>query len=164
MSVAATGDSTHTGSIQGSWVRACGIDDLIVGRGVAVLGPDAVQAALFRIPTSETDREAAWARLHRIEADPGRYPQPVRWLPELARYACGRTGNPILDCELDPGGQGPWFSWAADLEQVRAAWRRAQPVLAQFRNLITWSEAGSSRLTLLATSLMEGIDYDQLEW
>ena len=113
---------------------------------------------------TETDREAAWARLHQIEADPGRYPEPVRWLPELARYACGRTGNPILDCELDPGGQGPWFSWAADLEQVRAAWRRAQPVLTQFRNLITWGEADSSRLTLLATSLMEGINYDQLEW
>ena len=112
----------------------------------------------------DRDRTGAWERLRAIEADPGRYPEPVRWLPELARYACGRTGNPILDCELDPGGQGPWFSWAADLEQVRAAWRRAQSVLAQFRNLITWGEADSSRLTLLDTYLMEGIDYDKLEW
>ena len=70
-------------------------------------------------PQTLADRAGVWERLRAIEADPGRYPEPVRWLPELARYACGRTGNPILDCELDPGGQGPWFSWAADLEQVR---------------------------------------------
>ena len=49
-------------SITGAWIPACTIDDLIVGRGVAVLGPDGVQAALFRIPAVETDREAAPGR------------------------------------------------------------------------------------------------------
>ncbi|MCH5645051.1 MULTISPECIES: nitrite reductase (NAD(P)H) small subunit [unclassified Gordonia (in: high G+C Gram-positive bacteria)] len=68
MSVAATGDSTPVtesvpeAAVPGVWVRACAIDDLIVGRGAAVLGPDAVQAALFRIPAAETDREAAPGR------------------------------------------------------------------------------------------------------
>ncbi|MBE7556815.1 MAG: hypothetical protein HS126_37710 [Anaerolineales bacterium] len=41
----------------------------------------------------QADRDAAWARLHAIEADPGLYPEAVRWLPELARWACHRTGN-----------------------------------------------------------------------
>ncbi|OZC31411.1 nitrite reductase (NAD(P)H) small subunit family protein [Gordonia polyisoprenivorans] len=42
----------------GQWVRACPFDRLVEGRGVAVLGPEGRQAALFRIPAAETDREA----------------------------------------------------------------------------------------------------------
>ena len=58
-------ETTPTGAAtacEGSWVRACLIDDLIVGRGVAVLGPGGVQAALFRLPAAESDREAAPGR------------------------------------------------------------------------------------------------------
>lgn len=51
-----------SGAVEGTWVRACSIDDLIVGRGVAVLGPRGEQAALFRLPAAETDREAAPGR------------------------------------------------------------------------------------------------------
>ncbi|ASR04407.1 nitrite reductase (NAD(P)H) small subunit [Gordonia rubripertincta] len=51
-----------SGAVEGAWVRACPIDDLIVGRGVAVLGPRGEQAALFRLPAAETDREAAPGR------------------------------------------------------------------------------------------------------
>ncbi|MCR8896325.1 nitrite reductase (NAD(P)H) small subunit [Gordonia sp. GONU] len=51
-----------SGAVEGIWVRACSIDDLIVGRGVAVLGPRGEQAALFRLPAAETDREAAPGR------------------------------------------------------------------------------------------------------
>ncbi|QTI68018.1 nitrite reductase small subunit NirD [Gordonia polyisoprenivorans] len=42
----------------GQWVRACPFDRLVEGRGVAVLGPQGSQAALFRVPAAETDREA----------------------------------------------------------------------------------------------------------
>lgn len=42
----------------GQWVPACPLDRLVEGRGVAVLGPDGRQAALFRVPAAETDREA----------------------------------------------------------------------------------------------------------
>lgn len=58
-------ETTPTGAAtvcEGSWVRACSIDDLTVGRGVAVLGPEGVQAALFRLPAAESDREAAPGR------------------------------------------------------------------------------------------------------
>ncbi|MGC4933712.1 nitrite reductase small subunit NirD [Gordonia sp. DT30] len=51
----------------GQWVRACPLEHLIEGRGVAVLGPDMTQAALFRISAAETDREAVGrSRLYAI--------------------------------------------------------------------------------------------------
>lgn len=55
-------ESNHPDSVPGEWVRACAIADLAVGRGVGVLGPDFEQAALFRIPAVETDREAVIGR------------------------------------------------------------------------------------------------------
>jgi hypothetical protein len=110
----------------------------------------------------EADRAAVWERLRAIEADPGRYPEPVRWLPELARWACQRTNNFILDRTFDLE-RGPWLSWQ-DPEQVRTAWRRARPVIEQFRRLTQWVETDQSRLTLLAYALMEGNHYDELEW
>ncbi|WP_197718399.1 nitrite reductase small subunit NirD [Gordonia insulae] len=48
--------------VPGEWVRACPLSDLAVGRGVGVLGPEFEQAALFRIPAMETDREAVLGR------------------------------------------------------------------------------------------------------
>lgn len=45
-------------AVPGTWVQACRLDHLIVGRGVAVLGPRGVQVALFRVPAAESDREA----------------------------------------------------------------------------------------------------------
>jgi hypothetical protein len=114
----------------------------------------------------QTDRDAAWARLHAIEADPGLYPEAVRWLPELARWACRRTGNHLLDREFDPNNDGPWLRWEAEseVEQTRSAWRRARPVIEQFRRLMDWYEADPSRLTLLANFLMEHINHEQLDW
>lgn len=48
--------------VPGRWVRACALDDLIPGRGVGVLGPGLEQAALFRVPAQEADREAVAGR------------------------------------------------------------------------------------------------------
>lgn len=54
--------TTHPEAVPGQWVRACALADLAVGRGAGVLGPDFEQAALFRIPAVETDREAVVGR------------------------------------------------------------------------------------------------------
>lgn len=120
---------------------------------------------------SEADREGVWSRLHTIEADPGLYPEPVRWLSELARWVCRRTGNHLLDRPAVVPGGGPspdnlWLRWTSDaeVEQVKSAWRRAQPVIDQFRRLMKWYEADPSRITLLANFLMEGINHEQLDW
>ncbi|WP_246222337.1 MULTISPECIES: nitrite reductase (NAD(P)H) small subunit [Gordonia] len=54
--------ATHPGAVDGSWVRACMLADLSIGRGVGVLGPDFEQVALFRVPAAESDREAGPGR------------------------------------------------------------------------------------------------------
>ncbi|MEE3850843.1 nitrite reductase small subunit NirD [Gordonia sp. LSe1-13] len=54
--------TTSPDAVPGTWVRACAIADLAIGRGAGVLGPDFEQAALFRIPAVETDREAVVGR------------------------------------------------------------------------------------------------------
>lgn len=45
----------HTSGVVGdtSWVPACRLDALVPGRGVAVLMPDGMQAALFLLATGE---------------------------------------------------------------------------------------------------------------
>ncbi|MGC4960472.1 nitrite reductase small subunit NirD [Gordonia sp. DT218] len=53
---------THPDAVPGEWVRACAVADLAIGRGAGVLGPDFEQAALFRVPAVETDREAVVGR------------------------------------------------------------------------------------------------------
>jgi len=112
----------------------------------------------------QQDREAIWQLLHGIEADPGRYPEPVRWLPELARWACHRTGNVMLDRHVDPYQAGPWFSWHHDLDEIRHAWRRAQPVIQVFQRLMNWYEHDSSNLAKLANFMMNGGNTDELDW
>lgn len=52
----------HPDAVDGTWVRACRLSDLSIGRGVGVLGPDFEQVALFRVPAAESDREAAAGR------------------------------------------------------------------------------------------------------
>ncbi|MCP4992928.1 MAG: hypothetical protein GY934_03945, partial [Gammaproteobacteria bacterium] len=67
------------------------------------------------------DQAQAWELLDEIESDPGQYPEPVRWLPELVRWACHQTGNPLLDQTFQPYQNGPWYPWD-DLDEVRYAW------------------------------------------
>jgi hypothetical protein len=113
----------------------------------------------------EQNRTSAWQRLEQIEADPGRYPEPVRWLPELARWACHRTGNFMLDQQFDPYHNGPWLTWREnDLLQVQTAWRRAKPVIEVFHRLMQWYEADSANLLKLADFLMQGGNCEQLDW
>lgn len=113
---------------------------------------------------SENDRKRVWSLLHQIEEDSGRYSDPVRWLPELGRWVCRRTGNPILDLKFNPRLNGPWFTWESDLEQLRAAWRRARPLIEQRRRLNDWYQRDQTRLGYLAKFLMEGVNSEQLDW
>lgn len=120
------------------------------------------------------ERARAWEILRAVEQNPGRYPEPVRWLPELARWVGHTTHNPILDLvkgadQLDAAAPGTtaWppgrFTWANDLAEVKSAWRRARPVIYQLERLERWVEADASRLSLLYTFFSEGT-YDQLDW
>jgi hypothetical protein len=118
---------------------------------------------------SAPERTQAWQRLQAIEADPGRFPEPVRWLPELARWACHTTGNPLLDLALPPQLHldSDWppvpFTWD-DLETVRVAWRRAKPVIAQLERLETWLKNDESRFIRLFEFFKEGKYDDEFNW
>ncbi len=113
---------------------------------------------------NDSDREMAWAMLSQIEADPGQYPEPVKWLPELARWACHSTGNFMLDRHFAPHRDGPWLTWADHLEEVKHAWRRAQPVIQAFHRLMAWYEADHGKLADLAKFIMNGGNCDNLDW
>lgn len=116
------------------------------------------------------EQARAWEILRGVEQNPGRYPEPVRWLPELARWVGHTTHNPILDLAAGAGNSdttAAWppsrFAWANDLAEVQSAWRRARPVIYQLERLERWIEADASRISLLYTFFSEG-SYDQLDW
>jgi hypothetical protein len=111
----------------------------------------------------EADRQRAWALLYTIENNPGQYPEPARWLPELARWACRRTGNVILDRHFDPYRDGPWFRWN-ELSEVQNTWQRAQPVIHALDRLRVWAEADPDNLAALARFLMRGGSTEPLNW
>jgi hypothetical protein len=113
---------------------------------------------------TDKDRGAVWQRLDDIAADPGRYPEPLQALEPVARWVCGRTGNIILDRSFQPYQDGPWFTWAEDLQRVRDTWQRARPVLDWGRRLEQWYQNDNSNLSKLAYFLMEGVDHDELDW
>jgi hypothetical protein len=111
----------------------------------------------------EADRQRAWALLDTIENNPDQYPEAVRWLPELARWACRRTGNVILDRQFSPYRDGPWFGWD-ELPEVQRAWQRAEPVIHALDWVQTWAEADPANLAALARFLMRGSSTEPLNW
>jgi hypothetical protein len=117
-------------------------------------------AELFDVESDwdELDREAAWERLYAIEADPEAYPELARWLPALARWACGCTDNPILQWSFAAHYQdnGPRFAWATDVDQARSAWQEAKPVIEQLDQLLVWCRESAENLVSLAEFLMTG--------
>lgn len=115
---------------------------------------------------NELSRNAAWARLHAIEVAPETYPESARWLPVLARWACGTTGNPILDWSFSSYYEQneKQFLWESDVEKARMAWQEAKPVIEQFDRLLQWCRKSAKNLANLAEFLMEGKNVERLDW
>lgn len=117
---------------------------------------------------SHNDRQAAWSRLGRIEADPGRYPEPVRALPQLARWVCHRSGNLILDTAFD--AYDPlcfsWIPWddQAQVTALRTAWPMAQRLIPKLNEIMEWYQDDPSTLVALADFLTEDTDDDALQF
>jgi hypothetical protein len=110
-------------------------------------------------------RKEAWGKLNHIETHPADYPDPLRFLPELARWACGNTGNPLLDHHFDPRRDGPWFRWDTELTAIQSAWRRAKPVYEAYLRLMEWYSRAPENLIYLA-DYITGDTYDasKLNW
>jgi hypothetical protein len=130
---------------------------LLTGPPIEVTTPRerAIELADLFENWTEADRQAAWGRL--VLA---RLPEPLRRLPELARWACHRTGNPILDRTFDPESSESWFTWAGDLPAVRRYFRQARPLIEELERLMAWYERDPNRhLAMIADILTE--DYSQ---
>ncbi|MCK6623653.1 MAG: hypothetical protein DPW09_30895 [Anaerolineae bacterium] len=80
----------------------------------------------------EEDKDEACWRLETLDASS--LPEPLAWLPEMARYACGETGNIFLDKypDWEDWTEG-WFRWdnSNHLELLRQEWVEAQSALAR---------------------------------
>ncbi len=107
------------------------------------------------------DRAAAWRFLKRIESDPLLWPEPARKLPELARWACHQTENPLLDQHFDPYNLGPWHTWHTEAHQLTSCWVRARPVIDAFQCLMTWYEHDPGRLASLAHFIITGAELER---
>ncbi|MCK6623679.1 MAG: hypothetical protein DPW09_01955 [Anaerolineae bacterium] len=112
---------------------------------------------------TKAERQAAWARLRDVEENPDQYPELVRELPNLARWATHTTGNPLLDWpplewihnHLRQPQHFYRFSWD-DVSLVRMLWRQVQPIIGQLKHLAEWVEQDENRLLLLFNFFAEG--------
>ncbi len=140
---------------------------LYVDENLGVVSPTLLNALalmpdrLLEQEWDDEDRLSAWKCLSlTIEAGPDHYPEPVRWLPQLVRWACGRTNNPILDLTWEPTE----FIWD-NLPEIRTAWQQAKPVIEQGNRLMKWYEQDKlQNLAYLAYFLMEATHCDYLNW
>ena len=83
--------------------------------------------------------EQAWKRIDDLGTG---LEQPLCWLPEMARFACDRTGNAVLDQQTDIT-MDLWptqWSWTDDLDLIREQWTEAQPTLTRVKQFLEWAE------------------------
>jgi hypothetical protein len=125
-----------------------------------------VAAELFDVESAwdELDREAAWERLHAIEAEPAAYPELARRLPVLAKWACGCIDNPILKWSFAVHYQdnGPRFAWDTDVDQARSAWQAAKPMTEHLDQWLVWCRERAENLVSLAEFLTTGKNVERL--
>jgi hypothetical protein len=82
----------------------------------------------------------------------------ARWLPVLAKWACGCIDNPILKWSFAAHYQdnGPRFAWATDVNQARSAWQKAKPMIEHLDQLLVWCRESAENLVILAEFLTTG--------
>ncbi len=89
------------------------------------------------------ERDPAGANWDHLNAlDSTRLSPPLCWLPEMARYACAETGNPLMDhsSHFEKWQFSSWYSWDTDLDTLRQDWQKAQAMLKRVRQFIAWAD------------------------
>lgn len=103
----------------------------------------------------EADKMEALDRLDRL--DVSGLPEPLCWLPELGRYACGETGNDLLD---QANGFEKWTGWHTwdELEAVAAQYVEARAVFEKMESFNAWAcpggEGSEERLRLISSLII----------
>lgn len=73
-------------------------------------------------------------------ADFSGYEPPLCWLPDIARIACGRTGNTLLDLSSYMEEEPLGWTWAEDLELAKQTYAAAAPLVERMREFLTWCD------------------------
>lgn len=123
-----------------------------------------VEAGIYDSLDSWTakDKASAWQFLQLIETSPSAWPESIRTLPTLARYACHATRNIVLDSTFNPYSQeGPWLTWNNHTIHVQSSWNRARITLKWFDRLMKWYMEEPGRLAYLAQFIMEAAKIEQ---
>ncbi len=142
-----------------------------------------VHCLLVQEGWGDQERAWAWVRLENIEHDPLRYPEPMRLLPILGRWAVGHTGNTLLDISpilddyalspfyidsvsiriIEEHGESHWFTWN-NIEHALAAWQEAWLAQTSLRRVMDWYEREPERLVRLTRFLAKGEGQHELNW
>lgn len=116
---------------------------------------------------TERDRQVSLLRLAHIQAEPGKWPEPIRQLPLLGCWAAHTTGNVLLDRELDwLEAHGRWpFTWD-DLDWVKKLAGQARPLVEIMENRVSeWlAQDYHNRINSLARFIMNGTEGYELTW
>lgn len=89
------------------------------------------------------DKVDVWANIDGIS--PETHPEPLCWLPDVARYACRKCGNKLLDSALSTWDEneyehdGRFFTWAEDIETVKELYQEAAPVWKRIEEFLRWA-------------------------
>lgn len=81
------------------------------------------------------------------------YGAPLCWLPDVAKIACNRTGNDLMDCSNYFEDDPVQYTWAEDLEQAKQVYREAKPWVEKLRAFLRWCD-GPAEMQALVDALV----------
>jgi hypothetical protein len=91
------------------------------------------------------DQVDVWANIDAIT--PQTHPEPLCWLPDVARFCCRKTGNMLLDTALagpfddsEYEHDGKEFLWSTDIETVKLLYQEAAPVWERVEKFLKWAD------------------------
>ncbi len=123
--------------------------DGLLGEGQWLFSEADLDFSIFdKLPpiTSAKDR---WRRLNTL--DTTSLSEPLCWLPEMARYACGQTGNIIMDTpRTDINWMTDWYHWdnPTDLAFIRQQWAETKVIRGRIQMFLEWCE-GEEQLEII---------------
>lgn len=99
---------------------------------------------------TRADKAVAWSRLKTTEQSS---PEPLCWLTDIARFACGISGNVFLDTSYDQNTWlNPWrWSWdrPEDITFLRRQWAEARPFIERSNAFSRWMLAATKNMQLV---------------
>lgn len=87
-------------------------------------------------------KKAAWRQVYTM--NPTDFPEPLCWLPQVALFACGVSGNPLLDRLYTPEdwNNPAFYSWdrPEDIDRLRQLSAQARGIVDLAYEFVNWAE------------------------